>query len=194
MKLIFIRHGEAEHNLPNWQGGTDNFKAQLTENGRQAVLGSAQELKRFKFAAAYASPMLRTQQTAQLVLGQQQKPPKIQTDNRLADIYITNKLNRHWQSWQRLWRLRLAAYPKDKKQEHLSKHKLVGGQSFGKTIEPITEFSKELKNRQTGGPVLVVAHLHTFWALTSQTDGGDLTQILKTKSFLAPASWREIDI
>ena len=194
MKLIFIRHGEAEHNLPNWQGGTDNFKAQLTENGRQAVLRSAKELGQFEFVAAYASPMLRTQQTAKLVLNLQKSAPKLQTDDRLADIYISNKLNSRWRGWERMWRLRLRAYPRQHREAQLAKHKLVGGQSLGETMDPIANFSADLRQKHQTGPVLVVAHLHTFWALTSRVGGGQLTDILDAKNFLPPANWREMEI
>lgn len=192
MKLVFLRHGQAEHNLPSWQGGTNNYQSKLTPAGQKAAQEAAQQLKQFEFVAAYASPMLRTQQTAQMVLAQQKKPPKLQTDKRLADVYITGGLNRHRRRWQNFWRLRLLAHSQPKRGEILAKHKLIEGQRLGETITPIAEFLAEVKKKHQAGTVLIVAHLHTFWGISSQIEG-DLTGILKSKNFLEPANWREME-
>ena len=193
MKIVFLRHGQAEHNLPSWQGGINTDNACLTPAGQQAAAKAGQELSQFNFTAAYASPMLRTQQTAQIALKSQKSPLKLETDPRLRDVYVSHQLSKHWRLWQKLWRLRLDLHPKTK-DKHLAQHKLVEGKSLGETIGPIADFLADMQRRQARGPVLVVGHLHTFWALTHATGNEPLTTILQADSFLPPANWREIGV
>lgn len=90
MKILF-RHGQCEHNIVNWISCGLDSKSELTDLGREVVTESANEVKKkiishsfkntrnsydlttFKFMGApskakvYASPLLRTRQTAEII-------------------------------------------------------------------------------------------------------------------------------
>ena len=191
MKLIFLRHGQAEHNLPGWRG--DTTPAKLTPVGRQAVNKSAEELAQFRFTAIYASPFRRTQETAAIIARAQAQKIKIQTDARLADIEVGHHLSRHWRRWQRLWRLRLRLMPKHE-QRQFAHQKLAGGRQLAETARPAEEFLGMLRRRHRRGPVLVVGHLHTFWMLSHHLQDEPLTATLQADHFIPPADWRELEI
>jgi len=69
-KFIFIRHGEAEHNVAFHKLGDSVFKdeqyrdAPLTQNGIQQVQELAKKLQDYKIMDAWCSPLKRCRQTA----------------------------------------------------------------------------------------------------------------------------------
>lgn len=67
MRLYFIRHGESEANLVNEFSNRNHSKHPLTEKGRQQAQALAEKLRDVKFAAIYASPLLRARQTAEIL-------------------------------------------------------------------------------------------------------------------------------
>ncbi|HEX9746148.1 MAG TPA: histidine phosphatase family protein [bacterium] len=80
--VLLARHGETDFNLNKiFQGRTDN---PLNDNGlSQAVLIKAR-IEPFEISAAYASPLIRAQETADIALGDKNIP--IGTDPRLIEI------------------------------------------------------------------------------------------------------------
>ena len=191
MKLVFLRHGEAEHNLPGWRG--DTAPAKLTPAGRQGADQAAHALSDFEFEAIYASPFVRTQQTAASVTQDQKQQVRVRLDPRLADVEVGHHLSRHWQRWQRLWRLRLKLMP-ERGPQQFANQKLPGGQQLIQTARPAEEFLATVRRRHRRGPILVVGHLHTFWMLSHHLRNEPLTADLQTDHFVPPASWVEFEI
>ena len=190
MKLIFLRHGQAQHNLPGWRG--DTAPAELTPAGRQAVTRAAQELAQLQFAAIYTSPFKRTRETAGIVAQSQTSAIKVQTDARLSDVEVGHHLSRHWHRWQRLWLLRLKLMPRHERQQFVEQ-KLPGGHHLNKTTQPAGEFIAMLRQQQQS-PILVVGHLHTFWMLSHHLRAEPLTAVLQDNHFISPASWVELGL
>ena len=66
MKLFFTRHGESQANLERIISNRDLPHA-LTANGRAQAIALAEQLATEPLTAIYASPILRAQETAQLI-------------------------------------------------------------------------------------------------------------------------------
>ncbi len=84
--FTFVRHGEAENNVQNISSSDADAPFHLTERGRARIAHVAKTLTRKKVSAVYASPFVRTQETAQIIadaLGK--KHDDIITDKRLGD-------------------------------------------------------------------------------------------------------------
>ena len=65
--VIFMRHGQAESNVNRILAGR-HMESHLTEQGRQQVVDSAKQLvKTIAIEKVYASPVVRTVETAQIV-------------------------------------------------------------------------------------------------------------------------------
>lgn len=66
MRIIVLRHGESEADLLNVYDGRGNFS--LTELGRKQAKEAAQMIKeRYNIEKIYASPLLRSRQTVEIV-------------------------------------------------------------------------------------------------------------------------------
>lgn len=66
MRLYFVRHGESEANLLH-EFSNRGIKHGLTDRGRQQAQVLAQSLQSVPVAAIFCSPLLRAQQTAEIL-------------------------------------------------------------------------------------------------------------------------------
>lgn len=64
--VIFMRHGQAENNVNRTLVGR-HIESHLTEQGRQQVIDTAKQLRNIRIDKIYASPVIRTMETAQIV-------------------------------------------------------------------------------------------------------------------------------
>lgn len=67
MKLYFVRHGESEANVTREFSNHNPPKHPLTAKGRAQVEALAERLAGLPLTAIYASPLLRAQQTAEIL-------------------------------------------------------------------------------------------------------------------------------
>ena len=154
MKLVFLRHGQAQHNLLGWSGNI--AMAKLTPVGRRAVTASAQQLSQFKFAAIYTSPLVRARQTAEIVAQHQPETTKVQIDGRLADTEPTppNYYRRYLGAIRSKLRSPPNAGPGPANKDRINL-----------ATQPTISFIEDLHQQRWQGPVLAVGHLVTFWTL-----------------------------
>ncbi len=82
-KIIFIRHGEAEHNVLKMSSSARD-KHPLTEKGQEQARRAAEQLLNHEIDVVYASPILRARQTAEAYAGRARKD--IIFDDRLGEI------------------------------------------------------------------------------------------------------------
>jgi isoleucyl-tRNA synthetase len=82
-KIIFVRHGEAEHNVLKMSSSARD-KHPLTEKGQEQARRAAEALLNHDIDVVYASPILRARQTAEAYAGRARKD--IIFDNRLGEI------------------------------------------------------------------------------------------------------------
>lgn len=84
MKIYFIRHGETLWNtLKIFQGSSNS---PLTEKGREQARKLGERLKDTKFTNFYSSPMGRTIETSQLIIGD--RDIKIETIDEFKEISV----------------------------------------------------------------------------------------------------------
>ncbi len=82
MKIYFVRHGETQWNKERRLQGQTNIP--LNENGRQVAELSREGIKNIHFDIAYASPLVRAKETAEILL--KGRDIEIIEDNRLKEI------------------------------------------------------------------------------------------------------------
>ena len=63
--FLFIRHGQTDWNKENKLMGQQNIP--LNETGRKQALEAAQKISKFKISKVFSSPLLRANQTAQII-------------------------------------------------------------------------------------------------------------------------------
>ena len=157
MRLYFARHGESEANVLKIFANTPG-KYGLTEKGREQSAALAQKLQSQGITHAYASPLLRAQQTAEIVcdaLG-----IAFETEDALREFSVGD----HEGSCDK------AAWDEYHALEHAwliegeSKARIGGGECFDDIVRRFVPFIKRLESRFGSGPerILLVGHGGTF--------------------------------
>lgn len=169
MRITFIRHGMSElTGKPVLVGHTDS---PLSDMGRMQAAALAERFAGRKFDALWASPLLRTRDTAAAVgeaIGH-----AVVTDPRLMEVDLGQLEGVHFQQLQTgpgSWR--------DKWQKNPGRVRFPGGENLnevGKRAWPVLE---ELYDRHPNGHVVIVSHMFTISVL--------LCRVLKLK----PAQFR----
>ena len=83
--VIFMRHGQAENNVSRTLVGR-HIESHLTKQGRQQVTDAAKQLKSIPIDKIYASPVIRTMETAQIVC--ENLGMEYEIDERLYEIEL----------------------------------------------------------------------------------------------------------
>ena len=84
-RVIILRHGQSTYNSQGRIQGRSDLSV-LTDKGRADAELTGKAFQGLTFAAVYASPLQRAQQTAETVLACLTETPEIQADDRLLEI------------------------------------------------------------------------------------------------------------
>lgn len=144
----FIRHGEAEHNAKGILDGKLDSKSALTEVGKGEVKESAGKLS--SFDVIYASPLLRTKQTAELVKELIGFSGDIIFDERIKEFDVGD-FNMH---------------PKQDFWDHIGGQsvlsrfdiKVPNGETYKDVRDRMSEFLYDIDSKNVGKKILVVTH------------------------------------
>jgi len=85
MIISFIRHGQSEANVNGLLSSRADEPFGLTENGKIQIKNTAKEIAK-DIKAIYSSPLLRTTQSADLIINELGNNHSLIVDNRLAEI------------------------------------------------------------------------------------------------------------
>jgi broad specificity phosphatase PhoE len=158
-RWVLVRHGETAWNVEERiQGWTD---VPLYDVGRREAGLTAARLADFRFVAAYASDMERTQETARIILDAQTSgAPELWTDRALREISFGAYEGLTW-SEMRDREPRMA----DREVVRHLDFTPEGGESFRQLLERTSAFAAALRERHAEDDVLVVAHGGSLRAL-----------------------------
>ncbi|MBN8210224.1 histidine phosphatase family protein [Bacillus sp. NTK071] len=154
-RVYLIRHGESEWNAAGdlYCGRTD---IGLSSIGRKQAEDAGMFLKSVRFDFAYASPLIRARDTAQIILGDTGLP--IQTDERIYEGDFGEWEGRSkkefiaqdpesWENWMaNPWEARAGRT----------------GETAREMYERASSFFKEIGEKHPDDTVLVVAHNNTI--------------------------------
>lgn len=138
--FYFLRHGETDHNVRKIYD--DCTETHLNENGKQQAIQVERILRSLPIVTVCSSPLLRAQQTKNIVVG-----------NKPVDDVVIDEFRECPSS---LWRLFLAAETRELAMEERA---LI--HAFTNQVKSGLE-----KALQYNTPILLVAHGGTYWALT----------------------------
>jgi broad specificity phosphatase PhoE len=157
MKLYFVRHGESEANLLN-EFSNRGVKHGLTVKGREQALQLAQNLKSVSITAIFASPILRAQQTAEILARASGGTYQIADALREYDVGILEGKSDP-ASWQIYWEVSnawLAHRDWDRR--------IAGGESFRDIERRFIPFITELRQtyQSPTDAIVLVGHGGTY--------------------------------
>ncbi len=180
-KYFVMRHGEAENNAKNIYSSDPN-KNHLTKKGRAQVEKAAQVLKKKKITQIYASPFLRTRETAELVAEAIGLPKeKIIYDKRIRELdfgdFSERPTKEYWNFMKgKVWTLDT---------------KIPGGESFQEGKRRLGEFLYDVDVRNSNENILVVSHglaVELFPAIIEGADKARSLEILNKNINVGTAS------
>lgn len=152
MKLVFVRHGHADHNNMGRLNERNEPPSHLTEKGKVQAQEAAIKLKNYKFDAVYCSELVRTEETAKIILGKRRI--KTVKDHRLNEFQtgMHGRLVPIYYLWLLLkWSKKNASYK--------------GNETPVESSARVWSFFEEAKLRHPGDTILVVGHVHTYQAI-----------------------------
>ncbi|OGB84634.1 hypothetical protein A3F66_03315 [candidate division TM6 bacterium RIFCSPHIGHO2_12_FULL_32_22] len=168
-KIIVVRHGQSDHNIPHIYNSSLNDKvSHLTEKGKEQIKETAKELIKLgvnnkNVSAIYASPFPRTQKTAEILADAGLFDPKrIAVDNRIKEQDAGT----------------LDGKPALEDDNLLKNY---GGESYADVDKRIESFLKDLKPKD-GEYIIVVTHEKIAKELIRIISGKD--KILNTGQFI----------
>lgn len=171
-KFIFVRHGEAEHNVERICNSDPNKEYHLTEKGREQGNSIAKKIKRADII--YTSPFLRTRETANIIASEL-GVSDLREDRRLVDLDFGELDGRPFVEY----------LDYEEKHIHTYDTPLPGGESYNDAKRRFGEFLYEVDRKHSGQTIVVVTHgigLETATALVEGADKERSKEIIDTIS------------
>jgi probable phosphoglycerate mutase len=160
MKTFYLlRHGESEANV-NRIFAARRIDPPLTERGTQQATMQAETLKQFSLSAIYASPLIRTQQTAKIINKHHGLEILASDDLYEVDVGI---LDGDDQTDPDKWSVYTNVM--EKWGQNLTDVSFPNGESLDNVKDRLKAFFDPLKN-DTNKLVLIVGHCLLFMAFT----------------------------
>ena len=167
-KYYIIRHGQALSNVKeivsSWP---EKIKNPLTKFGKETIKQSAKKLKDKNINLIFASPLLRTKQTSEILGKELRIKPKI--DKRLKEIdfgiFNGGPIESMWKSFENEQERIKKASPK--------------GESYTQVLERMTDFLKSIDKKYKGKNILIVSHEGPLMFLEGELKGFTLAETIK---------------
>jgi broad specificity phosphatase PhoE len=158
MKLYFARHGESEANVGQvFWNGIEGYG--LTDKGRGQAAQLADSLQGVRFAAIYASPVLRAVQTAEIVSQRLGVPYEVTDGLREYDVGVLEGKTYSEARWKVYGEVNAAWMEKRDWDARIE-----GGESYNDIRERFMPLVRRLEAayRQTDANVLLIGHGGTY--------------------------------
>jgi len=146
-RILFIRHGEAQNNADKIAAsGPYANNIHLTEAGEESIKAMAKKLGRERVAAIYASPLTRTQETANLIGATLEL--EVATDERLREINFGVMDGKTMDEFNAMF-----SFPVNRWTDGPDK-----GETFSDVRSRMVAFLREIDKKHAGETVVVVSH------------------------------------
>lgn len=167
-KYYILRHGEAISNVrgivSSWP---EKFNNHLTEKGRETIENSAKKLKNKNIDLIFASPLLRAEQTAEIVGKALNVTPKY--DKRLREIgfgiFNSGPLEKMWKSF--------------KGEEERIRKGSPKGESYVEVLGRMYDFLKDINKKFKKKNILIISHEGPLVLLQGKVMGLSLKETIK---------------
>ena len=157
---IFLRHGEAENNrLKIISSYPEKKKYPLTIKGAKEIEALIPWFKKQKVDLIFASDLLRTKETAQIIAGALNK--KIVYDKRLREHNFGTYNGRTHKDWHSLFDRKIDQYTV----------RPPSGENLGNVKKRLIDFLRYLDGKYEGKTILIVTHANPILAAGSAYQG-----------------------
>ena len=166
-KYYLLRHGEAISNAKNIiSSWPEKFRNYLTGKGKEQINISAKNLKNKNIILIFASDLLRTKQTAEIVGGVLKIRPKF--DKRLREIDFGNLNGRPSEE------LLYLGFEKKR-----FKHSIKNSETYEDVLKRVADFLGDIDKKYKDKIILIISHQCPLWILENKVKGFSLAEGLK---------------
>ncbi len=184
-KYFTLRHGHScsqkKDVLVSWP---EKIVCPLTDKGRKQVQQTAKKLVNKKIDIIYASDLLRTKQTAEIVAKKLGVGIKYDSRLREKDFGVYNG------------KLKVKFWKDFPNQADFFHKKPKNGENWIDCQERMVDFIKDINKKHKNKNILIVSHGDSLWLLESAMKGLNKEQTLEQKikkNYPETAEWRAID-
>ncbi len=160
-KYFVMRHGEAENNALKILSYNDKFQHHLTERGRNEVKNSAMGVRNVEFDFIFSSPILRAQETAEILKSELKINLPIITDGRLSEFDSGEFDGKPAAEYNRLF--------KDKIEFFTVRQQ--GIESLNDIKKRVGGFLAELEAKYKDKNILIISHGDPIWMMCAAGGG-----------------------
>ena len=164
-KYYVLRHGEAVSNVESivscWP---EKFENPLTDDGVFKIERVAEKLKTEKIDLIFASPLLRTQQTAEIISMAVGVKPK--TDKRLRELEFGTFNGQPLSEFVKFF---------NSKEERLER-KVQGGENYTDVMNRVWDFFQETDEKYEGKNILIISHQVPILLLLGKVNGNSILE------------------
>ena len=168
-KYYILRHGEAMSNveqvISSWP---ETFENPLTDHAKETIQKSAQKLKDKHINLIFASDLLRTKQTAEIVA--KELNLKVEFDTRLREINFGDLSGKPIVLLDDMFH---------SEAERIS-NAMPGGETYEQVTARTREFLKDIDVTYSGKTILIVSHESVLWMMECIAKDISLEEGLKT--------------
>ena len=183
-----MRHGEADHNVNELLSGSNNVPSHLTDSGKEKIKENAEKLKGEKIDMIFASPLFRTQETAELIAeGIGLSKDKIITEDKIKELQtgvLEGKSHHEYFKFLDSAKNSFRDAPE-------------GGESISNIRKRVGEFIYDIDSKYENKNILIVSHESPIWMLEAVRNGSDDSQALALRNgietFISPGEFIKYD-
>jgi isoleucyl-tRNA synthetase len=182
-----MRHGEAEHNVSNTISGSNDTPSHLTEKGKEEAKEAAAQLKDKNIDVVIASPLFRTQETAEIITEELGLDASmVISDERIVETQ-TGLEGKPISEYRSCFENNLEKFTKA----------CDGGETLIEMKNRVGDFLYEIHETHKDKNVLIVGHEYVAWMLDAVA-AGDTPELASAKKelqddFVVTGEVRELD-
>jgi len=155
-----LRHGQAEHNIKNIASDSNNTPSHLTEVGKEQIKKVAKELKDKKINLVFVSPLIRTQETSQILKeALDLSDGQIVTDERLREVQ-TGFDGKNIEEYRKFFKVTADKFTK----------KNGSGETLTDLKKRVGDFIYDIDTRYRNKKIVIISHEYPLWMLHAVKD------------------------
>jgi len=169
---FLARHGESDHNVNNFLSADNTVVSNLTEKGHEQISEVASKLKGQKIDMIFASPLIRTKDTAEIIakeIGFDKK--EIIIEDRIIEIQSGVINGQSSDEYHKLHKNTLEKFTIAPE----------GGETISDVRRRIGDFIYDINSKYKNKNILIVTHEYPLWAFIGIKDGMNNEQMAKLK-------------
>jgi len=184
-KYFVMRHGQAENNVLEISNSNNDRVCHLTELGRKQVKESAQKIKDIKFDYVFVSPIIRTQETFEIVKSELNLSCPIITEQKIRERSLGDYDGKPLKEF-------FAVFG-DKTEEFTKRPS--NGECINDVKKRVGDFLNDLESEYQNKTILIVTHGDPAWMISAISGGMDIKQAIQFSetSYFNNAEIREIN-